>query len=64
MDSIAYTAARALLADTMDRVVNDHEPLIITRSNQQSVVMLSWTTTRRWRTPPTCCAARRMPSAC
>jgi antitoxin YefM len=25
----------------MDRVCNDHEPLIITRNGQQSVVMLS-----------------------
>ncbi len=41
MDSITYTAARAALADTMDRVVNDHEPVIITRSHQQAVVMLS-----------------------
>ncbi|MFC6841841.1 type II toxin-antitoxin system Phd/YefM family antitoxin [Xanthomonas theicola] len=41
MDTITYTAARASLADTMDRVINDHEPVIITRNSQQSVVMLS-----------------------
>ena len=41
MDAISYSAARANLASTMDRVCNDHEPLIITRSSQQSVVMLS-----------------------
>ncbi|MFT4100875.1 MAG: type II toxin-antitoxin system prevent-host-death family antitoxin [Burkholderiaceae bacterium] len=41
MDAISYSSARAKLADTMDRVCNDHEPLIITRSGQQSVVMLS-----------------------
>ncbi len=41
MDAITYTAARANLASTMDRVCADHEPLIITRSGQQSVVMLS-----------------------
>ena len=41
MNTITYTAARASLADTMDRVVNDHEPVIITRSSQQAVVMLS-----------------------
>ena len=41
MDAITYTAARANLATTMDRVVNDHEPLIITRSGQQAVVLLS-----------------------
>ena len=41
MDAISYTAARAHLATTMERVCNDHEPLIITRNGQQSVVMLS-----------------------
>ena len=41
MDAISYTAARANLATTMERVCNDHEPLIITRNGQQSVVMLS-----------------------
>jgi antitoxin YefM len=41
MDAITYTAARANLANTMDRVCQDHEPLIITRNGQQSVVMLS-----------------------
>jgi antitoxin YefM len=41
MDAITYTAARANLAHTMDRVCEDHEPLIITRSGQQSVVMMS-----------------------
>lgn len=41
MDAISYTAARANLASTMERVCNDHEPLIITRSGKASVVMLS-----------------------
>lgn len=41
MDAITYTAARANLASTMDRVCQDHEPVIITRNGQQSVVMLS-----------------------
>jgi antitoxin YefM len=41
MDAITYSAARAKLADTMDRVCDDHEPIIITRSGQQAVVMLS-----------------------
>ncbi len=41
MDAITYSAARANLARTMDRVCHDHEPLIITRSGEQSVVMLS-----------------------
>ncbi|MDO9596210.1 MAG: type II toxin-antitoxin system prevent-host-death family antitoxin [Azoarcus sp.] len=41
MDAITYTTARANLAKTMDRVCEDHEPLIITRNGEQSVVMLS-----------------------
>jgi antitoxin YefM len=41
MDAITYSAARANLAKTMDRVCEDHEPVIITRNGEQSVVMLS-----------------------
>lgn len=41
MDAITYSAARANLASTMDRVCNDHDALIITRNGEQSVVMLS-----------------------
>jgi antitoxin YefM len=41
MDAITYTAVRANLASTMNRVCNDHEALIITRNKEQSVVMLS-----------------------
>lgn len=41
MDAISYSAARANLAKTMDRVCEDHSPLIITRKGESSVVMLS-----------------------
>lgn len=41
MDAITYTAARAQLASNMNRVCENHEPLIITRNREQSVVMLS-----------------------
>lgn len=41
MDALTYSAARANLAQTMDHVCNDHEPLIITRNGEQAVVMLS-----------------------
>jgi len=41
MDAITYTTARARLADTMDRVCEGHEPIIITRNGEQSVVMMS-----------------------
>jgi antitoxin YefM len=41
MDAVTYTTARANLANTMNRVCQDHEPLIITRNGEQSVVMMS-----------------------
>ncbi len=41
MDAITYTTARAQLASNMNRVCENHEPLIITRNREQSVVMLS-----------------------
>jgi len=41
MDAITYSSARANLADTMDKVCDDHEPIIITRNGRQAVVMLS-----------------------
>lgn len=41
MTAISYTAARENLASTMDRVCDDHDPIIITRNRNQAVVMLS-----------------------
>ena len=41
MDAMTYSTARANLASVMNRVCEDHEPLIITRNGEQSVVMLS-----------------------
>ena len=41
MDAISYTAARANLAKTMEKVCNDHDPVIITREEYPPVVMLS-----------------------
>lgn len=41
MDVISYTAARANLANIMQKVCNDHAPVIITRKNQPPVVMMS-----------------------
>ena len=41
MDAITYSTARAKLADTMDRVCDDHEPIIINRNGQQAVVMMA-----------------------
>ena len=41
MEAISYTAARQNLAATMDKVCQDHAPVIITRNRDQAVVMLS-----------------------
>ena len=41
MDAISYTAVRANLAKTMERVCNDHSPVIITRKREAPVVMIS-----------------------
>ena len=41
MQPITYTNARQNLAATMDKVIDDHEPVVITRGNARSVVMLS-----------------------
>jgi antitoxin YefM len=41
MDAISYSTARANLASTMDRVCNDHKPMMITRKGRPAVVMLS-----------------------
>jgi len=41
MDAITYSKARATLAQTIDAVCENHEPVIITKKNDRSVVMLS-----------------------
>lgn len=41
MDAIPYTTLRANLAAQMDRVCEDHTPLIVTRKASASVVMIS-----------------------
>lgn len=41
MDTISYSAARTRLASTMKKVCDSHEPIIITRQKEDSVVMIS-----------------------
>ncbi len=41
MDTITCSSARVDLAKIMDRVCDDHEPVIINRHGDQAVVMLS-----------------------
>jgi antitoxin YefM len=41
MDTITDTDLRSNLAKTMDQVCDDHAPVTITRSDAQSVVILS-----------------------
>ena len=39
--AITYTEARQNLAETMNRVCDHHEPVIITRQKSPSVVLMS-----------------------
>ncbi|HHJ17204.1 MAG TPA: type II toxin-antitoxin system prevent-host-death family antitoxin [Gammaproteobacteria bacterium] len=41
MKALSYTALRKTLAKTMKKVCDDHEPIVITRKSEGSVVMLS-----------------------
>ena len=41
MDAITYSALRQNLKTYMDKVVQDNDPLIITRKNNENVVLLS-----------------------
>lgn len=41
MNAITYTSARSNLAQTMEKVCDDHAPVIITRKAARPVVMMS-----------------------
>ncbi len=41
MTAITYTEARASFAETIRRVCQDHDPVIITRKREDAVVMMS-----------------------
>lgn len=41
MKALSYTALRKTLAKTMEKVCDNHEPIVITRKSEGSVVMLS-----------------------
>ncbi|NEV63089.1 type II toxin-antitoxin system Phd/YefM family antitoxin [Thiorhodococcus minor] len=41
MDSISYSGFRANLADTLDKVNDDHKPVLITRQNGKPAVVMS-----------------------
>lgn len=41
MDAISYSLARSNLAKTMEKVCDDHAPVIITRKRERAVVMIS-----------------------
>lgn len=41
MNAMSYSQTRANLKAAMDRVVEDHTPLLITRQNGEAVVMVS-----------------------
>jgi antitoxin YefM len=41
MNAITYTYVRNNLAKTLEKVCDDHDPVIVTRQNQNSVVIMS-----------------------
>ena len=41
MNTITYTSARSNLAQTMEKVCDDHSPVIITRKAARPVIMMS-----------------------
>ena len=41
IDAITYTKARKNFTQTMNKVCDDHAPLIIKRQNQKPIVMMS-----------------------
>jgi antitoxin YefM len=48
VEAITYTDARNNLAKTMDKVNDDHAPVIITRQNGRPVVMMSLEDFEAW----------------
>ncbi len=41
MNTLTYSDARARFAETMEKVCDDHAPVVITRKNHRSVVIMS-----------------------
>jgi antitoxin YefM len=41
MNAINFSELRKKLKDYLDQVYHDHEPLIVTRKNNQNIVLLS-----------------------
>ena len=41
MDAVSYSDLRQNLKTYMDKVFSDHEPLIITRKNNENIVLVS-----------------------
>lgn len=48
MNAITYTDARNHLAETMDRVTDNHEAIIITRRNGKNAVLVSLEDFNAW----------------
>jgi antitoxin YefM len=41
MDAISYSKARKQLVETMEKVCDNHDPIIVTRRDARSVVIMS-----------------------
>jgi len=42
MNAITYSELRKNLKSTMDKIISDHEPVIVTRKNGGNVVMVAY----------------------
>lgn len=42
MDTINYSTLRSNLASVLDKVNDDHNPVLVTRQNGKPAVILSW----------------------
>lgn len=48
MRTLNYTTARQTLATAIDKVVDDHTPLVITKGSDKAVVMMSLDDWNAW----------------
>lgn len=62
--TMSFTESRNNFAKTLDAVVNDAEPVVITRAGHEPVVIVSKRDYESLVETATCCAARPTPAGC
>ncbi len=63
MDTISYSTFRTCLASMLDKVNDDHKPILITRQNGKPAVVMSLEDFHAYEETAYLMAAPRMPSA-